>query len=85
MILVTGAGGKTGRAILRQLNLRGAAARAWVHHPADVDAALQAGAREAQAGEFLEPNDLISALRGIDTVYHICPTCTRRKWRSREW
>lgn len=73
MILVTGAGGKTGKAILRQLNLRGAAARALVHHPADVEAALQAGAREAQAREFLEPNDLISALRGIDTVYHICP------------
>ena len=73
MILVTGACGKTGRAILNQLRARGAAARGLVHRPTDVEAALQAGASEALPGDFLSPTALDAALRGIDTVYHICP------------
>jgi len=73
MILVTGAGGKTGQAILRQLDRRGAKARALVHNPAGVDAVLQAGAREALTGDFLSEADLNAAMQGVEALYHICP------------
>ena len=33
MILVTGASGKTGKAVIRKLVEKGASVRAWVHTP----------------------------------------------------
>lgn len=73
MILVTGAGGKTGQTLLGQLARREMAARALVHRSSDVDAAMRAGAREALAGDFRSEADLEAAMQGVDAVYHICP------------
>jgi NAD(P)H dehydrogenase (quinone) len=73
MILVTGAGGKTGKAVLKALVARGADVRAFVrstrHHPA-----LNAvGIRDVVIGEMGDPLALARALHGANAVYHICP------------
>lgn len=73
MILVSGASGKTGKAILGALARRGLPARALVHREEQAGAALADGAVEAVQGSLLERDDLERALEGVETVYHICP------------
>jgi NAD(P)H dehydrogenase (quinone) len=82
MILVTGAGGKTGKAVLNALVARGVAARAFVrssrHH-----AALEAiGVSDVVVGEMDDPKALSQALRGTKAVYHICPNVSPRELPS---
>ncbi len=72
MILVTGAAGKTGRAIIRALAARGAVMRALVHRPEQV-AAVEALGAEAVAGDLREQAAVDRAARGARAVYHICP------------
>jgi uncharacterized protein YbjT (DUF2867 family) len=73
MILVTGAAGKTGRAIVRALAARGEAVRALVRRP-DQMAQLQAlGALEAVAGDITSISTLEEAALGARAIYHICP------------
>jgi uncharacterized protein YbjT (DUF2867 family) len=73
MILVTGASGKTGQAIVRALATRGQAVRAFVRRPSAGAALLSLGAAEVVAGDMLAAADLRAALRGAAAVYHICP------------
>ncbi len=73
MILVTGAGGKTGRAVIQALAVRGAAVRGLVRRPEQVDGLRSLGATEAVAGDMHDPAALRRALDGCDAVYHICP------------
>jgi NAD(P)H dehydrogenase (quinone) len=73
MILVTGAGGKTGKAVSKALIARGAAVRAFVrtarHH-----AALKAiGISDVAIGEMNDPDALAQAAHGTSAIYHICP------------
>jgi NAD(P)H dehydrogenase (quinone) len=72
-ILVTGAGGKTGRAVVAALAARGAAVRALVRHPEDIAALRQRGAHEVVAGDMLVEADVRQAAEGAGAVYHICP------------
>jgi NAD(P)H dehydrogenase (quinone) len=73
MILVTGAGGKTGKAVIKALVARGAPVRAFVRSPAH-EAALRAmGTSEVFAGQMDDPHVLLKAVQGVDAVYHICP------------
>jgi NAD(P)H dehydrogenase (quinone) len=73
MILVTGAGGKTGKAIIRALVARGAPVCAFVRSSAH-EAALKAmGVREIVTGEMDDPRALSRAARGTEAIYHICP------------
>ena len=74
MILLTGAAGKTGHAILTAL--RGVThepIRALVRRSSQQEEISKLGAEEAVVGDFLEPEDLSSACRGIRAVYHLCP------------
>ncbi|NPV78280.1 MAG: NmrA family NAD(P)-binding protein [Anaerolineae bacterium] len=73
MILVTGAAGKTGRAVTRALQLRGASVRALVHHQSQVATLKTLGASEVIIGDFLKPEDLKKAVEGVHAVYYICP------------
>lgn len=73
MILVTGASGKTGRAITRALQLQGASVRALVHRQSQVAALKTLGASEVITGNFLQPEDLKKAVEGVHAIYHICP------------
>ncbi|SHG62323.1 SDR family oxidoreductase [Bradyrhizobium erythrophlei] len=72
MILVTGAGGKTGKAVVKALGARGAPVRAFVRslaHGADLNTM---GASEIVAGEMDDPDALLRAVRGAEAIYHIC-------------
>jgi len=73
MILVTGAAGKTGRAVIAALAARKQSVRALVHHEEQVDLAKSLGAREAVVGDMREETTLRRATRGVRAVYHICP------------
>ncbi len=73
MILVTGAAGKTGRAVLRALNRRGASARALVRRGAQEEAVREAGARETVRGDLRDPRAMARAVDGATAVYLICP------------
>jgi NAD(P)H dehydrogenase (quinone) len=73
MILVTGAAGKTGRAVIGALHGRGGPIRAMVHRPEQYDAVKQAGATEAIAGDMRQAKSVAAAMAGVQAVYHICP------------
>jgi len=69
MILVTGAGGKTGQAIVQALHARGEMVRAVTRHATD------ALPREVEVllGDLREAALLHRAVQGVRAVYHICP------------
>ena len=73
MILVTGAGGKTGKAIIKALVGRGAPVRAFVRSPAHEVALKALGVRETVTGEMDDPHALAEATRRAEAIYHICP------------
>jgi uncharacterized protein YbjT (DUF2867 family) len=73
MILITGAAGKTGKAVIKALVARGAVVRAFVRNLAH-EATLRAmGVSEVVAGEMDDADALSLAVRGVDAIYHICP------------
>jgi len=73
MILVTGAGGKTGKAVITALVTRGAAVRAFVRSPAHEAALTALGAAEVVVGAMDDADSVARAVRGADAIYHICP------------
>ena len=73
MVLVTGAGGKTGLALLRELGRRGRPSRALVRTEAKTPSVLEAGASEVYCGDLLDRRSMERAFDGISTVYHIPP------------
>lgn len=73
MILVTGAAGKTGRAVIRALVTRGESVRAAVFRPDQLDEALDLGAEDALTGDLLDAAYLTQAVKDVHSVYHICP------------
>ena len=69
MILVTGASGKTGRAIVAQLAKKQLPVRAGVRRPeAEIN-----GASELFVGDMEVEADWEDALDGVQKIYHICP------------
>jgi uncharacterized protein YbjT (DUF2867 family) len=73
MILVTGAAGKTGRAIIRALVARDQAVRALIHRDEQAQLVKSLGAQEVIAGDMRDERTLRLATRGVRAVYHICP------------
>ena len=73
MILVTGAAGKTGRALIQSLVAKRVAVRALVHRPAQVRLVEEIGAREVVVGDMRLQATMDQAAQGIRAVYHICP------------
>jgi uncharacterized protein YbjT (DUF2867 family) len=73
VILVTGAGGKTGQAVVRALVTRGERPRALVHRSEQVDPLLELGAGEVTVGDLLDPSSLEPIFSAIRAVYHIGP------------
>lgn len=71
-ILITGAGGKTGRTILNLLSQRNLPARAWVRR----DRALPQGVIPF-LGDMTRADDWQQALVGVRQIYHICPNMHR--------
>ncbi len=73
MILITGASGKTGLAILQRLSDLDEGVRVLVHRPEQVAILKAGGAREVILGDIENQQTLKDACRGIRAVYHICP------------
>lgn len=73
MILLTGAAGKTGRAVLNALKQKGAEVKAFVRsekQAADIHAATHA---PVHVGDLRDGKSLAAALSGVDVIYFICP------------
>ena len=73
MILVTGAGGKTGLAVVSALLARGATVRAAVRRAEQADTLRALGAADAVVGDLRSRDFLQRACRDVDVVYHITP------------
>lgn len=72
MILVTGASGQVGCAVIRALSQRDLKVRAFIHRASNVEKVKNAGAAEAFVGDMNEEKDLKEAFLDVDTVYYIC-------------
>ena len=72
-IVVTGAAGKTGRAVIRALVARGRTVRALVRRPEQGRAIEDLGARDIVAGDMRDEGTLTQAMQGVQAIYHICP------------
>lgn len=72
-VLITGANGMTGRAVLGALRARGVRVRAMAAREASAAALREAGADETAVARFDDAAALAAAMRGIDTVFHIPP------------
>jgi len=77
MILVTGAAGKTGTAVVKALAARGARVRALVHRAESTAAVKALGAAEVAIGGFEDSGALARAAAGARAIYHICPNVSR--------
>lgn len=73
MILVTGAAGKTGRAVVGELLSREAAVRALVRREAQAVEMRQMGVGEVVVGDMCDASLVTEAARGVTAVYHIAP------------
>ena len=72
MILITGAGGKTGRAVIKSLS-GVKRVRAFVYHEELVAGLRVSGADDFVVGDIRDLATVRSALQGARSVYHICP------------
>ncbi len=78
MILITGAAGKTGTHIIRELLARGQQVRAWVRTPQQASA-FNAAPIDIMAGDVMDPLLWQQAIIGVDAVYHIAPNMFPRE------
>jgi len=76
MILLTGASGKTGKAILSALKQRGTATRVLVRSTEQAAELANLGAAEAVIGDLRDRPSLVKAVKGCERVYYICPNVT---------
>jgi NAD(P)H dehydrogenase (quinone) len=77
MILVTGAAGKTGQAVIRALAAKSARVRAFVRRPEQAATLKALGAAEINLGTFEDADALSLAMAGTGAIYHICPNVSR--------
>ncbi len=72
MILVTGAGGKTGRTLIKTLS-KVESVCAFVHHEEQVSILQSLGTDKIIIGDMSDASAIRSAMNGVKAVYHICP------------
>lgn len=72
MILITGASGQVGCAVIRALNKAGIETKAFIHKASSMEKVKETGATEVFIGDMSEEKDLKDAFQGVDTVYYIC-------------
>ncbi|TDA68184.1 MAG: NAD-dependent epimerase/dehydratase family protein [Chloroflexi bacterium] len=73
MILITGAAGKTGLAILKAVLSAGEPVRVLVRRDFQAAELRELGAQEVVVGDMEEPALLQRAFDGVRAAYHICP------------
>ncbi|MCJ7723002.1 MAG: NmrA family NAD(P)-binding protein [Anaerolineales bacterium] len=79
MILLTGAAGKTGRAILAALNKQGASTRAFVRDHKQADSLSEFHGIDFAIGDLGDFNSLANAVKGVDKIYYICPNLSKQE------
>ena len=72
MILITGANGQTGRAIIRSLLTKGEEVRAFVHKAEQIQELKSLGVKEVVVGDMMDQKAVDEAFIGVSAVYHIC-------------
>jgi len=72
MILLTGAGGKTGKSLIKTLS-KVESVYAIVHREEQVSALKSLGADKIMVGDMRDVPTIHSAMQGMRSVYHICP------------
>ena len=72
MILITGAGGKTGRSLVRSLS-KVESICAFVHHEEHLSVLKGSGAQKVIVGDMGDAAAIRSGMRDVRAVYHICP------------
>ncbi|HSL45556.1 MAG TPA: NmrA family NAD(P)-binding protein [Anaerolineales bacterium] len=72
MILITGAGGKTGRALIKALSTV-EKVRAFVYREEYVPVVQALGAEKVIVGDIRDEAAVRSAMRDVRAVYHVCP------------
>jgi uncharacterized protein YbjT (DUF2867 family) len=72
-VLVTGATGNTGAALLRLLEQKDVSVRAMVRHPRDA-ARLGGAAASMVIGDFDDAESIAAALNGVDSAYLVTPS-----------
>jgi uncharacterized protein YbjT (DUF2867 family) len=72
MILITGAGGKTGRALIKALP-KTEGICAFVYREEHVSIVKELGADKVVVGDMHDRSAIQSAMQGARSVYHICP------------
>jgi NAD(P)H dehydrogenase (quinone) len=72
MILITGAGGKTGRSLVRALS-KVESVCALVHHQEDVLVLKSLGAEKVIVGDMQDESAIRFALQDVRAIHHICP------------
>jgi uncharacterized protein YbjT (DUF2867 family) len=73
MILVTGAAGKTGRAVIQSLIAEGQRVRGLVRRQEQVVSLERLGVVDAVVGDISSREILEEAGEGVKAIYHICP------------
>jgi uncharacterized protein YbjT (DUF2867 family) len=79
MILVTGAAGKTGLAVVKALAGSGKDVRGLIHQEQYRSSVENAGASEIILGDLLNKADIQFALKGVQALYHIPPNVHPRE------
>jgi uncharacterized protein YbjT (DUF2867 family) len=72
MILVTGAGGKTGRTLVKTLS-KAESVCAFVHHEEQIAVLKSLGMEKVIVGDMHDESAIHSAIQGVRAIYHICP------------
>ncbi|MFN2189681.1 MAG: SDR family oxidoreductase [Candidatus Promineifilaceae bacterium] len=73
MILVTGAAGKTGLALIGAISRDGQDVKALVRSDDQVERVTRAGAAVTVIGDMFDRQLLDQAMEGVRKIYHICP------------
>jgi uncharacterized protein YbjT (DUF2867 family) len=73
MILISGASGMTGEAIIKKLKGRGEHVVALVRSDKSGERLMNIGADSYRIGNMRDAASLDAAMKGIEKVYHICP------------
>lgn len=72
MILVTGANGQTGRAIIKKLLSKNMKVRAFVRKDEDVLKMNEIEVTDVYVGDLMQKESLQEGLNGVRAIYHIC-------------
>lgn len=73
MILLTGAAGKTGKAIIKALDARGHAIRGLVRRAEQVAPLKHLGVQDVIVGDMRDQVTMSKSMRGVRAVYHMAP------------